>query len=391
MYPTRTSSPPLKPQWLSTESYGLVIMLISAMLFSAIGCFVKIAVDAGIPSTQVIFLRAIFQLTVAIAFMAPSSLLRHPFGKSLPVIKIVIARGVVGAFGFVLYFYSISCIPLGDSITLFSLYPAFTLFMARIFLGENMEWRQVIAAVFSLIGGALIAGPSFLSLNNDANIRKLLQDDLSNIARAIAVVTNNYNPLGYVAAILGSFCASSIIILIRKAGTMNVHTLQLIFSWGLFSAMLSSLVGMSSYVRDHILGEEPWILHIPSREAGICVLLICVTGAINQFLMNFGGKLAPAGLASIARSSDILWAYGWQVSIFRKIPIPTTILGAFMVLISLCLVATAQIGVGGNRKDVEEGGLIDRPDDECLENENTQLRESLSNDISYDAIIEENK
>ena len=210
----------------------------------------------------------------------------------MPVIKVVLMRGFLGGCGFILFFFSVSSLPLGDAVTLFSLYPVITLFMARVFLGEEMGFKQIVAAVASLVGGALIAGPSFLSFHYG---RKLTIDSFQpfhmDITRKLAITNSNYNPLGYFTAVLGSFFASSVIVLIRKAGTMNVHTLHLLFSWGVFSVAISILVGKSVFIRGNIMEEEPWIHHSPSTQAMIYVLAMCSIGSIAHFCMNYGGKM----------------------------------------------------------------------------------------------------
>ena len=93
------------------------------------------------------------------------------------------------------------------------------------------------------------------------------------------------------------------------------------------------------------MGEKPWIHRIPSTEAGMYIFLMCSIGSTAHFLMNYGGKLAPTGLGSITRSSDIVWVYGWKVLFFRKIPKCTRVIGVAIILFSLCLVASVQIEI----------------------------------------------
>jgi drug/metabolite transporter (DMT)-like permease len=215
------SNPPLG---LSTESYGLLLMLISAMFFSGMGCFLKLASEFGIPSTELVFYRALFQGVFVIAYMLrtnsevsqeenaePKLLIKTPLGKTKDEIPIVIGRGLMGGLNFMMKFYSIIALPLGDAITLFSLHPIITVFLARFFLGETVRYSHIFAAFTTVAGAALMAGPTFLFDNDEVG------------------EVEEVDKLGYLTAILGSFCAAGVLILIRKAGKLGVYTSQLLF------------------------------------------------------------------------------------------------------------------------------------------------------------------
>jgi len=322
-----------KPQFLSNESYAILLLILSAITFSAGGVFVKKASETGIPSSQLVFIRAIVQGSITVLFMYKYSLIRHPFGKSSQAVRVVLLRGVIGGMGFPLYFYAMESIPLGDAVTLFSLYPIITLFMARIVLGEKMKLTHLTAALASVIGAVIIAGPSFLCWNKCMTDQSKLDEDKSSNQR-----------LGYIAAIIGSFCASCVIVLIRKAGTMNVHTFQLVFSWAVFASTYSLFLGLNPMIREGIMGETPWLLHFPSQQAAMYTLGVVTFGSMAHFMMNYAGKFAPAGLGSIARSSDILWAYGLEVIFLHQVPRQITLIGVALVGLSLCLVAVTHQG-----------------------------------------------
>ena len=50
-----------RPSCWSTESYGLVLIAVSAFFYSSMGAFVRLATQSGIPSTEMVFVRAAFQ------------------------------------------------------------------------------------------------------------------------------------------------------------------------------------------------------------------------------------------------------------------------------------------------------------------------------------------
>ena len=336
---------------LSDESFSLWLLLISAFLFSGMGCFLKLAseIDGGLPSTQLVFYRATFQGFFVVLAMcltrendestenddvydeqkefgkwSDKTLKRRrllifiPFGSNTKVIRVVIARGILGGCGFIMYFYSMSAVPLGDAVTLFSLYPIHTLLLARVFLNEQIRTTHIIATIASVVGATLIAGPTFLFLNESIH-----REDNHDIV----------NPLGYMTAFVGSFFGSFVIILIRKAGTLGVSALQLLFSWATFGITFSFVF---KYVFEPIEGQ--WRTP-PSTRSWLYIFAMCSIGSMAHFLMNYAGRMGPAGLSSIVRSSDILFAYLWQILIFDDIVTLATILGVICVLSSLIVIA----------------------------------------------------
>ena len=212
-------------------------------------------------------------------------------------------------------YYTVSALPLGDAITLLSLNPVVTIVLASIFLGESIHFTHMFSAATSVIGSVLIARPSFLfGRNDDYNAA-------------------SYNPLGYVTALLGACFQAVTFLLIRAAGKSGVHTLQLLFSWSVFGALTSILLGLLLPIaRDHWhasgddANEKNNRFHFPeSTESWGYVFAIIVIGAVGHFLMNYAGQKAPAGLASLVRCSSILFSYALEIFVFGQIPTKTTV------------------------------------------------------------------
>jgi len=133
------------------------------------GCFIQLASRTGIPSTELVFIRAAFQGTfvvlamfvyreennaylpvsttdptttatsaaTTISLINPSvqpnrhcrRMIQVPLGNA-STRSIIIPLGVASGFAFVLYFFTISVLPLGDAIALLSLHPIATIFAA---------------------------------------------------------------------------------------------------------------------------------------------------------------------------------------------------------------------------------------------------------------------
>mmetsp|Transcript_26975 Transcript_26975/g.62066 ORF Transcript_26975/g.62066 Transcript_26975/m.62066 type:complete len:374 (-) Transcript_26975:323-1444(-) len=322
----------IKPNWLQneTENYALLLLALSALLFSGMGCFLKLASETGIPSTELVFIRVTFQGTIIVVMMmfvgesddsssdTSRALIWKPFGASRDVVIVVLTRGFFGGIGFILYFYSIKALPIGDAITLFSLYPIITIFLARLILGEQIKPWNLVAAGVSAIGAICIAQPSFLFHSNDASLEP------------------KPNLFGYVTASFGSIFGALVMVLIRKAGKAGAHTLQLFFSWGTFGISFSLLF---SLLFNGLEGS--W--RFPPQDSLWYLLGMCSFGSVAHFLMNYAGKNAPAGLGSIMRSTDIVWAYLVEIIVFHQVPNTLTRIGVTLVVVSLIIVAIQKV------------------------------------------------
>jgi drug/metabolite transporter (DMT)-like permease len=320
-----------QPACLSNESYSLLILVCSSVLYSIMAAFVKLAVATGIPSTELVFLRAIFQgffVVLAMLWFRDDAsnehhqgqrLIWNPFGPP-HVRNVVLARGVVGGVGFLLYYYTMSTLPLGDATTLLSLNPVITVLAASFFLGEKIRTTHIVAAVASMIGCLLIAKPSFLF---DGTSSKATDED-------------RHSSAGYITALMGACCGAAVYILIRRAGKGGVHTLQLLFSWVTFGLFFSLVVGVVIPV---LSGQGHTFVSPSSSAAWGYIFGVCIFGSLGHFLMNYAARHAPAGLASVMRSSGIMWSYTLELVVFQQVPQGLTLGGATLILLSLAMIA----------------------------------------------------
>jgi len=285
---------------------GLLLLFLSAVLFSAMGIFVKKAEQKGIPSTELTLLRAcgqgIFVVLPAVwVLKVPLVPPRHVRGK-------VILRGIVGGIGFQCYFKTIQCLQLGDAITLSSIYPAFTAILAIPLLGERIDWVKGVAISLSILGAACIAQPHSVFGHFG-----FVEDTLE---------ISGCEDIGYITGIIGSFCGGLVYVIIRMVGK-DGNAIQLIFSFVFFTSLGSLLISLFT---------QDWVL--PKGDQWLDILLVVLFGSLAHYLMNYAARLCPAGAASVMRSTDVLWAYIWEVLIFKVSPNLLAIFGAVSVFIS---------------------------------------------------------
>jgi len=298
---------------------ALVLMLISALFFSLMALFGQELTDQGLASTELALIRTCGQailLTFPLAYFLKISLL-----PPKPARWLVAWQGIVCGFALQCDWKAIQCLPLGDAITLSSIYPAFTVGFSIPLLGEKLTVKITIAILLSIVGAACIAQPYFLF--RDSSWRDSSAD------------TSGCEEIGYVAAILASFGQGLILTIIRMIGT-SAHTVHLLFSQSVF-------VSLGSIILYFI--DTDWVL--PDKDDMWDILLVILFGSAAQGIKNYAGRICHAGAGSILKSTDLIWAYLWQITVFHVLPNFLAIIGAVFVTLSGIIVALPNGKKGG--------------------------------------------
>jgi hypothetical protein len=69
-------------------------------------------------------------------------------------------------------------------------------------------------------------------------------------------------------------------------------------------------------------------------------------------MLNYAGRLAPAGLVSVVRASDIVFAYCFEILLFAQRPNFFTWIGVALVLGSLLLIGIEKIKESKNNPQI---------------------------------------
>eukprot|EP01084_Bolivina_argentea_P108000 193033_1 len=310
---------------------GIGLMVTSAVLFSFNGVLIKWGADIGYQSMEIFVFRSGFQLliTVIATFFVQSktsfigfTLSFENFNKfktlEKPLIKWVILRGVTAGIAGICYFHAITIIPLGDAITVFSIYPVVTAFIAWIILRERISIIHGIALAVAIVGIYLIA-----SGTEDKDTSVKIRENTSWFELYF----------GYIASVIGALSGGFVFVFIRLA-TKRTSPIILVYSHGFFCLLLSAIVGCFQ-------GYQ-WIKH-KTGETIIIMLCFGVVGYFGQWTMNKSTQLIPAAVSSLVRSSDSVFSYVWQVVIFLTIPSTETIIGAICVIFGIFLVSIEKL------------------------------------------------
>jgi len=293
---------------------SLMLMLISTLLSSVVGIFIKKATEKGVPSTELSLIR---DCGMAIIVIFPLAWFQKvPLLPPKSVRLKVALRGIFGSFSLNCYFKAIQCLPIGDAITLYCIYPSFTVLFAIPFLGERLNIIKVIAILISSVGAVCTAQPNFLFVNFGWTKPK--------------VRTSDCLEWGYATAFAGGFFVACQLIVMRMIAN-DAHTIHLMFSRLVFTIIVSVIF---------YFFDEDWVF--PEGEERLDILLMILSGSAASVTLNYAGRLCHAGAGSIMLSTNVVWAYLWQITIFNIRPTILPLVGAVLIFASGLIIALSK-------------------------------------------------
>lgn len=138
---------------------GILFMLLSALISALNGAVAKVLTE-DFSALEIVFYRnllGVFIILYTLKHTAPSL----SGGK----FHLLFLRGVFGASAMVLFFYTITAIPLGEAITLNKTSPFFVSILAFYLVNERLSKRAILALAIGFMGIVLITKPWGLSIS----------------------------------------------------------------------------------------------------------------------------------------------------------------------------------------------------------------------------------
>jgi drug/metabolite transporter (DMT)-like permease len=128
-------------------------VLVSGLFFAAMGVFVKLG-SQYFSSAELVFYRSLIGVGITAAIM---HLNETSFRTAY--LKDHLTRGTLGCVGLVLYFYTMTILPLAMAVTLNHTAPIFFTLLAPVVLAERPSSQAIIAIAVGFIGVALLLRP----------------------------------------------------------------------------------------------------------------------------------------------------------------------------------------------------------------------------------------
>ncbi len=275
---------------------GILLMVAAVGLFVTMDTIAKY-LSRWYPVPLIVWARYVSNLALLLAFLAASGQLRH-LRTTRPGLQF--ARGLLLALATMLFFTSLSVLPLADANAIGFVLPLFVAALAVPMLGERLEMARLIAIFVGLAGALIIVRPG------------------SDVFTPYALL-----PLGM------AVCNALYQILTRKVAGLE-HPLTSL-AWGaIVGAVLLSLMA-------------PFVWVTPQAAShGVLIVIIGVLASFGHFLLIRAYDYANATLLAPYTYTALIWAMlsGWLV--FGDFPDGWSLVGMGIIVLSGLYLANRQ-------------------------------------------------
>lgn len=278
---TRQTSTPQK-----RISTGLIYMILAAFFFSLMAATVK-AMGHRIPSQELVLARSIILFSITALMIKKYHL---PFwGRNR---RLLLFRGLFGFMGLSAFFFTLTHIPIADSVVIQYTSPLFTALLAPFLLKEPGSRKQWVIFLIAFSGILLIVRPGF---------------SLTFIPASIGL--------------FGAFSAGIAYNLIRKL-RQTEHPLNIILYLPAVSIPLSLPIVATHFV-------------MPVGTEWIWLTFIGIFTFIAQVFLTKSLHLEKAALATNASYISIVFSTLWGFIFWSEIPDLLTLVGALIIIIAI--------------------------------------------------------
>ncbi len=272
---------------LSKVDRGVLFMLVSALISALNGAIAKVLSD-DISALEIVFFRNLLGV-LFLLMMLKHTPTKLPGGQ----LHLLVLRGLFGFSAMILFFYTITTIPLGIAITLNKTSPLFVSVLAFFLLQEHLDKKGIMALLVGFVGVLLITKPIGLTFSYE-----------------------------YFLGILGGFFAAAAYTTIKKI--KHIYDARVIvLSFMTTGAVLPLLLFI---VAPYI--DAPQALsflfvdfHLPgSYKLWALILAMGIISTISQWLLTKAYSLSRAGIIGVVSYTNIPFAIGFGVMLGDAFP-----------------------------------------------------------------------
>lgn len=242
---------------------GAIYILISVLMIASMNALAKF-LSSGLHPIEITFYR---NLLILIAFCAYYQFTGRWHMARTNNMKDQIYRAVVGTCGVVTAFWAIAKLPLADATTLLYTAPLFVTLLSYPMLGEKVGMFRLSAIAAGFCGIMIVASPTGTHLS----------------PTGIA--------LGLAAALFNALTQLQL----RKLGR-NENPMTTVFWFMVFGTLFTGLCLPFVYSGPPPTSALPWIL------------LIGLTGILQQILKTIGYSIAPTAVVTPINYFGLVWA-----------------------------------------------------------------------------------
>ena len=274
-------------------------MLSSAFISALNGAIAKV-LGEDLSAMEIVFFRNIIGVMIILAALrhTPTKL---PGGK----IHLLLLRGVFGFAAMILFFYTITEIPLGEAITLNKTSPLFVAILAFFLMNERLNVYSVTALFVGFAGVVFIAKPSGMAMGYE-----------------------------HFLGLLGGFFAACAYATIKRIRDIYDARLIVLSFVGVGTVMPIALFLSAPFVKvpKHLEFLFPHFTLSFSMKIWLLILLMALISTLSQWLLTKAYSLGKAGVVGVVSYTNIPFAVGFGVMLGDPVPDLWVWLGIAMIV-----------------------------------------------------------
>ncbi|QKG72650.1 DMT family transporter [Erythrobacter mangrovi] len=250
------------------------------------------------------YMAALMRSSMALALAAPLWLASGPKWPAKSVLKVHLIRGVVGSLMALTFFYSLTKLPLAETIAISFIAPLVSLYLAAVILGEEIKPRAIWGSVLGLVGVLVIVGGKFGRGN-----------------------LNTDTWLGLAAIVVSALLYAWNLVLQRQQAMVAKPT-----EIATFYMAVASLTYLTA---------APWLFEMPQIGQLHEVALSSVLTVAGALVMAWAYARAEAQVLVPLEYSGFVWAalFGW---LLLHEGVTATAIGGTMLIVAGCWIATTR-------------------------------------------------
>jgi len=290
---------------ISKIDRGVLYMLIGALISATNGALTKILAD-DMPALEIVFFRNIIGIVLILYALKHTSPTLNG-GK----FYLLIQRGMLGFFAMILFFYTVTTIPLGEAITLNKTSPLFVAVLAYYLLGEKLNLRTVFALFTGFMGIVFILKPFGMSISYE-----------------------------HLLGILGGFFAASAYATIKKIKDIYDSRIIVLSFVGIGTIMPTILFLISPYINPPKFIEFLFPVFIMPSTAYVWSLIIfmAIISTLSQWLLTKAYSHSNLSIIGVISYTNIPFSIGIGYMLGDKFPDFLTWLGIGLIILGGFLV-----------------------------------------------------
>lgn len=247
---------------ISNKTKGIICILISALCFCGMSCFINLSGD--LPTPQKVFFRNLVALFFALFVLLKNHEKIKPKKGCLPYQILRSATGLIGVFAN--FYATTKMASTADAAILNKLSPFFTLIFSAIFLKEKVKPKQAVAIFVAFIGALFVIKPT-----------------MSNVELVPSII-----------GFIGGLCAGAAYTCVRHMGNKGENSRFTVFFFSLFSVVATAPYLIFNY-------------HPMTTKQLVYLILVGVCAAGGQFAITAAYTFAPSREISVYDYSNVIF------------------------------------------------------------------------------------